>query len=213
MHSALDVAAWFLNEVDRDAGDSVTNLKLQKLVYYAQAWAVTLLGRPLFAEPVEAWAHGPVVNAVYQEYKDHGFNSLPRSRKKPQFAPDERVVLEDVLAVYGEHSASFLEALTHSEQPWETVWGNLPATSRSRREIPLPLMRDFYSGQFERRDDPGAKVDLTQMRPELLETGMIPLPPLPEDHFPADHDAYVRAVSRDLAARPPRRRRTEPGHA
>ncbi|HEU0080276.1 MAG TPA: type II toxin-antitoxin system antitoxin SocA domain-containing protein, partial [Longimicrobiaceae bacterium] len=69
MHSALDVAAWFLNEVDRKSGDSITNLKLQKLVYYAQAWAVTLLGRPLFEEKVEAWAHGPVGDVVYQAYK------------------------------------------------------------------------------------------------------------------------------------------------
>lgn len=212
MHSALDVAAWFLNEVDREAGDSITNLKLQKLVYYAQAWAVALLGRPLFHEPVEAWAHGPVVNCVYQEYKDHGFDSLPRSRKRPQFAPEERVVLEDVLAVYGEHSASFLEALTHGEQPWQTARGDSPATSRSRREIPLPDMRVFYRELYARRGNPGVKIDLAPMRPELLETGMIPLPPLPDDHFPPDHDAYVRAVSRDLAARPPRRRRAESGH-
>ncbi|HEX6040679.1 Panacea domain-containing protein [Longimicrobium sp.] len=207
MHSALDVAAWFLNEVDRKAGDSITSLKLQKLVYYAQAWAVALLGRPLFEERVEAWAHGPVVDVVYQEYKDHGFESLPRSRRRPRFAPGERVLLEDVMAIYGEHSARFLETLTHGEQPWRTVWGDLPATSRGRREIPLSLMREFYLRQYENREEPNVKVDLRQMRPELLEEGTIALAPLPEDHFPADHDEYVRAVNRDLAARPRRQRR------
>lgn len=210
MHSALDVAAWFLNEVDRKAGDSITNLKLQKLVYYAQAWAMALLGRPLFAEPVEAWAHGPVVNAVYQEYKPCGFESLPPSKRKPEFAPEERVVLEDVLAVYGEHSATFLEGLSHAERPWLIAWGDRPPNSRSRREIPLSEMQAFYQRQYENRDQPGMKVDLRQMRPELLEPGMIALPPLPHDHFPPDHAEYVRAVSRDLAARPPRRRRAEP---
>lgn len=210
MHSALDVAAWFLNEVDRRAGDSVTNLKLQKLVYYAQAWAMAFLGRPLFSEPVEAWAHGPVVDAVYQEYKDHGFDSLPHSRRKPHFAPDERVVLEDVLAVYGEHSATFLEALSHAERPWLVAWADKPPNSRSRRQIPLAAMREFYLRQYENRGDAAIKVDLAQMRPELLEHGMITLPPLPDDHFPADHDAYVSAVGRDLAGRPRRRRRSEP---
>lgn len=213
MHSALDVAAWFLNELDRKAGDSVTNLKLQKLVYYAQAWAMALLGRPLFAEKVEAWAHGPVVDVVYQEYKHHGHGSLPRTRKKPRFAPEERVILEDVLAVYGERSAKFLEALTHSEKPWEQIRGGKPSTSRSRREIPLSLMGDFYQQVYARREDPTMKVDLKQMRPELLAEGIIPLSPLAENHFPADHDEYVRAVSRDLAARPPRRRRGAPIHA
>jgi uncharacterized phage-associated protein len=210
MHSALDVAAWFLNEVDRRAGDSITNLKLQKLVYYAQAWAVALLGRPLFSEPVEAWAHGPVVDVVYQEYKQHGFHSLPRAGRKPRFDDEERVVLEDVLAVYGEHSATFLEALTHGEQPWKDAWGDRPATSRSRRAIPLDRMRDFYQRQYQRRGDPAVRVDLGQMRPELLERGIVRMPPLGADHFPADHDDYVRAVSRDLAARPRRVRRTAP---
>ena len=213
MHSALDVAAWFLNEVDRKAGDSITNLKLQKLVYYAQAWAVALLGRPLFSETVEAWAHGPVVDVVYQEYKGHGFGSLPRSRRKPRFEPEERVILEDVLAVYGEHSAKFLEALTHSEQPWQSVWGDRPANSRSRREIPVERMQDFYLQQYEHRQDPDMKVDLKQMRPELLEEGIIALPPLADDHFPADHDEYMRGVSRDLAARPRRQRRVVAGPA
>jgi len=213
MHSALDVAAWFLNEVDRKAGDSITNLKLQKLVYYAQAWAVALLGRPLFAEPVEAWAHGPVVNQVYQEFKGFGFDGLPAVRQKPRFTPEERTVLEDVLAVYGEHSATFLEALTHGEQPWQATWGDRPANSRSRREIPLPLIREFYLRQYENRENPGMKVDLRQMRPELLEGGIIPLPALPDDHFPADHDEYMLAVNRDLAARAPRRRRSAPPHA
>jgi uncharacterized phage-associated protein len=213
MHIALDVAAWFLNEVDRRAGDSITNLKLQKLVYYAQAWSVTLLGRPLFFEAVEAWAHGPVVDVVYQEYKGHGYDGLPRSRRKPRFEPEERVVLEDVLAVYGEHSAKFLEALTHSEGPWESVWGDRPATSRSRREIPLSLMGDFYLRQYDDRENPNMKVDLKQMRPELLEPAIIRLPPLPEDHFPADHGDYVRTVDRDLAARPLRRRRVVPAPA
>ncbi|HET7230009.1 MAG TPA: type II toxin-antitoxin system antitoxin SocA domain-containing protein [Longimicrobium sp.] len=209
MHSALEIAEWFLSAVDPRAGDSLTNLKLQKLLYYAQAWTVALLGRPLFREPVEAWAHGPVVDNVYQQYKGHGFNSLPAVRKTVEVAPEERVLLEDVLAVYGEHSATFLEALTHSEEPWASVWGDRPPTSRSRREIPLALIGEFYQKQYEQRDDPNAKVDLRQMRTELLEPGIISLPPLGDDHFPADHDAYMRAVNRDLAARPRRRRRPE----
>lgn len=212
MHSALDIAAWFLNEIDRKAGDSITNLKLQKLVYYAQAWGVTLLGRPLFEENVEAWAHGPVVDAVYQEYKHLRYGTIPRSRRRPRITPQERVVLEGVLAVYCEHSAKFLEDLTHSEEPWTTIWGDRPATSRSRQEIPLSLMQAFYRQQFDDREDPRMSVNLKLMRPELLEEGIIPLQPLPDDHFPADHDEYVRAVSRDLAARPRRRRRIVPVH-
>lgn len=87
MHSALDIAAWFLNEVDRKAGDSITNLKLQKLVYYAQAWAVTLLGRKLFEEKVEAWAHGPVVMLFTRNTKATDTAAYPDRGRSPNSRP------------------------------------------------------------------------------------------------------------------------------
>jgi uncharacterized phage-associated protein len=203
MHTALDIAAWFLNEIDREAGDSITNLKLQKLVYYAQAWSLALLNRPLFGDAVEAWAHGPVVESVYQEYKGFGFGTLPRSRRKPRFAPQETVVLEDVLAVYGEHSAKFLENLTHQEEPWRQAWGGRAPTSRSRRPIPLDAMRNFYLGQYQNRETPDVKVALDLMRQEPLEEGIFPLPPRfdgdewePDAEFLADAAASQHVIGR-----------------
>lgn len=202
MHTALDVAAWFLNEIDRKAGDSITNLKLQKLVYYAQAWSSALLNQPLFAERVEAWRHGPVVEQVYQEYKTFGNQTLPRSRRKARFSPQELTVLQDVLAAYGEHSAKFLADLTHHDDPWRLAWGDRPATSRSRQLIPLESMRSFYRRQFENRNAPGMKVDLTAMRQEPLDEGVFPLPPRtgdgwePDPEFLADAAASQRAIGR-----------------
>ncbi|HEV7589462.1 MAG TPA: type II toxin-antitoxin system antitoxin SocA domain-containing protein [Longimicrobium sp.] len=203
MHSALDVAAWFLNEIDRRAGDSITNLKLQKLVYYAQAWAVALLDHPLFDEDVEAWAHGPVVDHVYQEYKEFRYDTLPRSRRRFRFAPQELTVLQDVLAVYGEHSAKFLEKLTHEEEPWRVAWGDRPTTSRSRQQISLSMMRRFYRRQYDDREDPNMAVDLKLMRQEPLEEGVLPLPPRPDGdtwepdaEFLADAAASQRVIGR-----------------
>jgi uncharacterized phage-associated protein len=214
MASAQDVAAWFLGAIDRKAGDALTNLKLQKLVYYAQAWALALLDRPLFDEDVEAWQHGPVVESVYQRMKAFGTNPLPILRRPHRFEREELVLLEDVLAVYGEHSAHFLEALTHQEDPWRTTRGDLGANSRSRRAIPSSVMRSFYRRQYHNRNDPAMKVDLRPFRLTPLEEGLVPLPPLPRDaEFPADHDAYVAAVSRDLASGPRRRRRPLPADA
>ena len=75
--SPFDVANWFTCSLDREAGDSITHLKLQKLIYYSQAWSLALNGIALFEEDFEAWAHGPVIPEVYQEYKEYGFNALP----------------------------------------------------------------------------------------------------------------------------------------
>jgi uncharacterized phage-associated protein len=208
MHSALDVAAWFLNEIDRKAGDSITNLKLQKLVYYAQAWSVALLNQPLFPEEVEAWAHGPVVEEVYQKYKEYRYDAIPRSPRKPRFAPQELTVLEDVFAIYGEHSAKFLEDLTHEEDPWRATWGDRPPTSRSRQQIPLASMRSFYRRQYDRRKEPEMSVDLSQMRQEPLEEGVLPLPPRdegddwePDAEFLADSAASQLSIARSTGRR------------
>ena len=64
-YSPLDIAKWFINATDRDSGDAITHLKVQKLVYYAQGWAMAYLGSPLFEEDIQAWAHGPVVPSVW----------------------------------------------------------------------------------------------------------------------------------------------------
>ena len=69
MPSAVDVARYFLAQSDDDAGDIISNLKLQKLLYYAQGVTLALTGKPLFSDPIEAWQHGPVVPSVYRLYK------------------------------------------------------------------------------------------------------------------------------------------------
>jgi len=73
LHSAQDVARWFLrrNDIeDKNGGaDDITDLKLQKLLYYAQGMSLGMRGTCMFADPIEAWQHGPVVPHVYQIYK------------------------------------------------------------------------------------------------------------------------------------------------
>jgi uncharacterized phage-associated protein len=145
MASALDVAKWFLSTIDRESGDSITNLKLQKLIYYAQAWSLVMLKRPLFSEPIEAWAHGPAVDVVFQEYKAFSFNAIPLPDSIPAFTPEEIRLLQDIYEVYGEKTAKALENLTHDEEPWRTARGNLPPEARSRKEISHESMFDYYS--------------------------------------------------------------------
>ncbi len=144
-YSAQDVANWFLSRIDREAGDTISNLKLQKLLYYAQAWMLALYDRPLFRERIEAWMHGPVVPEMYRQYREHGWDALPMPQEDvPKFDDDAENLLQEVLRVYGEHSAKALEELTHSEEPWQRTRGSLPLEARCNDEIPHDLMRDFY---------------------------------------------------------------------
>ena len=63
--SPLDMAKWFINRVDRESGESITNLKLQKLLYFAQSYYLANYNKQFFNEEMQAWAHGPVVRECY----------------------------------------------------------------------------------------------------------------------------------------------------
>ena len=120
MLSCDDVARYFLAKQDEDAGDTISNLKLQKLVYYAQGCALALLDRPLFKDPIWAWTHGPVVDSLYHEYKrwEAGAIPPPEDMDFTLYSHDEREVLDEVYEVYGQFSAWKLRDMTHSEPPW-----------------------------------------------------------------------------------------------
>lgn len=148
MYHANQIADWFLNAVDRDTGDSITHLKLQKLVYYAQAWALALLGRPLFDEDFQAWAHGPVVPSLWRRFRDQRWNALEPVEAAHEFEPEVEHLLRDVLATYGEHSATALENLTHQEEPWLRARGGLPPEARSHAVIAKPVMQQFYRRMY-----------------------------------------------------------------
>ncbi|PBB94991.1 type II toxin-antitoxin system antitoxin SocA domain-containing protein [Mesorhizobium sp. WSM3862] len=155
MTTALEVADWFLGSIDRESGDSITHLKLQKLVYYAQAWALALQGRPLFDEELKAWAHGPVAESVYRANEGSSWNALPAPKHLPEFEPEIAELLGEILASYGGFSAKQLEQMTHAELPWKEARGNLPPEARSNNVIKKETMRSFYAELYAAASDGG----------------------------------------------------------
>ena len=149
VYNANQVADWFIANTDYEAGDTLSHLKLQKLLYYAQAWHYTIHSSPLIGEPFEAWMHGPVVRSVYDRFRD----TLPYSAidgqsielNVPGFPPETEAILQDVKTIYGEHSGAYLENLTHSEDPWKIARGGLPNHVRCDKEITLESMKEYYS--------------------------------------------------------------------
>lgn len=123
MLTSEDVARYFLSKLDEDAGDAISNLKLQKLVYYAQGLYLAMHDRPLFAEPIEAWQHGPVVPQLYHEFKRYGSAGIPAPVHLDfsKFSADDAKFLDDVYAIYGQFSAWKLRNMTHEESPWKNT--------------------------------------------------------------------------------------------
>ncbi|MBT9312155.1 Panacea domain-containing protein [Leptothoe kymatousa] len=142
MFSVIDIACYFLCLPDENAGDLISNLKLQKLLYYAQGFHLALYTSKLFQEDIRAWEHGPVVPDAYHEFKEFGSSAIPAPEVMDFgiFDPETEELLDEVYAVYGQFSAWKLRNMTHEESPWKDT---------SINEVISPKkMRDYFKTQL-----------------------------------------------------------------
>jgi uncharacterized phage-associated protein len=121
MITAIEAAHYFLSKQDRDEPD-ISNLKLLKLVYYAQAWSLAYRGRPLFGDQIEAWKHGPVVPEIYHQYKHYGRGAIAKLETSPELPELDRELLDMVYTEFGRFSAWHLRVETHAESPWKEAY-------------------------------------------------------------------------------------------
>ncbi|MBK9163851.1 MAG: SocA family protein [Acidobacteria bacterium] len=145
MKKAIEIAEYFVWLAKERGAEPVSNLKVQKLLYYAQGYALGNFSRPLFLERVMAWNFGPVVEEVYEEYKRFGYGpiDLPEEFNAETFDPDERELLESVFEAYGDLSASALVEQTHNEEPWRA--------SKLKSEITTRAMQAFFKRNLFKR--------------------------------------------------------------
>lgn len=121
---AMDVANVFLKLSKPEYGDVLTNLKLQKLVYYTQGFNLALKEKPLFDEPIVHWEHGPVVEDLYHVLKKYSSNPVPVDSDfdpTTKFNNDQLALITDINNVYGQFSAWKLRDMTHMESPWQNT--------------------------------------------------------------------------------------------
>lgn len=137
------VAEYFIAKA-RVSGKHISNKKLQKLVYYAQAWNLVINNEPLFKDPIEAWIHGPAIRTLYSKYKKYGYDTIKDDVALPVFSQEQQDVLDEVWDVYGKYDANYLEVLSHSEDPWLKARGEAENNERSQMIIEPELMKAFY---------------------------------------------------------------------
>lgn len=118
-YTAKQIAQWFINksaiEAESGRGDPIGNMKLQKLLYYAQGASLALKGKKLFEDKILAWEHGPVVYDVWSEYRGQ---TAITSRKDLKIDKETNDLLELVYETFGQYSAWKLREMTHKESPW-----------------------------------------------------------------------------------------------
>lgn len=144
--SANAVADYFIR-FSHEVGDPITNLKLQKLVYYAQAWYLALHGERLIPDAFQAWVHGPVCYPLYQRFRGYGWNPISEGVAAPRLPDGVEEHLREVMEAYGGFSAWDLERLTHAEEPWIRARAGLPLDQPSNNVISEDDMRTFYAAR------------------------------------------------------------------
>lgn len=142
---ASNVAAHILR-VARDKRIAVDNLKLQKLLYYAQAWHLALYESPLFSGEIEAWVHGPVVPEVFRQYRHLRWSEIvsPAVEPEPILSPNALEHIGKIVDEFGRFSGPQLERMTHAESPWLLARAGTPPDEASAEVISPETMAVFY---------------------------------------------------------------------
>ena len=124
--SAKIVSEYILSLSEPEVGDIISNLKLQKLLYYCQGFHLAIYKKPLFEDRIEHWTYGPVVPNVYHEFKKYGdaHIPIPKGSDFSVLSKDQKELIDDVYDDYGQFSAWKLRDMTHQEPPWNKTKDN-----------------------------------------------------------------------------------------
>lgn len=139
--TVFDVAKYITDQCG-----AMSAMKLQKLVYYSQAWALVWDDVPLFREEIEAWSNGPVVRELYNAHrgKFQVDSSLLSEYAQGELSENQKDTIDTVLASYADKSAQWLSNQTHIESPWMTARAGLPDNVRGNELITLASMAEYY---------------------------------------------------------------------
>jgi uncharacterized phage-associated protein len=150
MASVFDTAQYILQ-----THGPMTTWQLQKLCYYAQAWSLVWDDAPLFREPIEAWANGPVVPDLYSCHRgEYSVSELPKGNPS-KLTKDQKETIDAIIKYYGKLDSDTLRRITHKESPWRNARKRegLSLGERGNAVITLDDMCEYYGGLCEEEAD------------------------------------------------------------
>ncbi len=167
MIDCLNAASYFIIRAYEDGIESeMTNMKVQKLLYYAQSLHLALYNEPLFAEEIQAWRYGPVCPPAYRFYCDFEAKQLPIPPKESlsDFPSEKKELLEEIWEYFGGYHAYRLSDMTHGEFPWKKARKGLPPQASSTEPILLNDMKELGYQKLDRieRDRPAYELAMSE---------------------------------------------------
>ena len=145
LYTADNVAKYLIYLASREfVGDNkeregITNLKLQKMLYFVQAYYLAKLDKPLFSDKIEAWKYGPVIPGVYKKYKSKESNPIINEEDKSSLSDEDKKVVKKVWDSFGGYSASRLVDIAQAHTPWKE------ASESSTKIIPHKTIKEYYA--------------------------------------------------------------------
>lgn len=141
IYSADTIAKYILHYCKKNNIKDCSNKKLQKLLYYSQAWSLVFRNCRLFTNNIVAWLHGPVIEDIYHQYKSFGYLPIDidlKDFKENSINDKAKELIDSVLEVYGKLDADYLEMRTHIEEPW------IEARKSKNEIITNNMMKTYY---------------------------------------------------------------------
>jgi len=141
---SIDTAKYFLSKANND-GDLITNLKMQKLLYYAQAWYLVNYGDTLFHEKIAAWNLGPVVPSAYNHFKKFGASPIiykNTGKEADVFTKKQIEYLDEFYNIFSKFSAHELVNMSHNEPPWKDAFEN------KEKNISNEVIKKYYTNML-----------------------------------------------------------------
>ena len=168
MIDSLNVARYFIIRAYEDGIEAeMTNMKVQKLLYYAQSLHLALYNEPLFAEEIQAWRYGPVCPPAYKFYSEFEAKQLPIPDKESllQLPREKKELLEEIWEYFGGYHAYKLSDMTHLEFPWKKARKGLPPQASSTEPMQLNDMKELGYQKLDRieRDRPEYKLAMSEI--------------------------------------------------
>ena len=188
MATVIDVAKYFIYRSNQENSslddeefdyDPITNMKLQKLVYYAQGACLAILDKPLFNETLEAWKYGPVSSKLYQHYKSYKNNPINEQIDiqylNKSFSPTEINVLNLVYNKFSIYTAFKLKDMSHQDAAWkdnfhsDVLFGDIMPIDAIKQSVKLRLMDEFKLDiEITLEDDEVYVVDVINARGAIV---------------------------------------------
>jgi uncharacterized phage-associated protein len=152
MKDINQICDYIILRLKRDEDMPLSNIKLQKLLYYVQAWHLALKnGQPLFDGKFQAWIHGPVNRQIYDRfnpskylYSEMSLSDVNDINVDKKLTTEEINHINLVLESYAPFSGVELEEMSHKEEPWITAREGYSPNERCEVEIDQTVLGDYF---------------------------------------------------------------------